>query len=221
MVSVHEGLSGELRTNLEGHAALKITVQFWTGCSTWGCWWAAKPGGGVGDMSAGLFSSTVSLQVGMGWSLHADGVICEFPCPTRPSLSGCTGQCLHVQPSRDMLGWSNLPAQVGSGSQGAGWWVWDGSANFACCRVLRTLAPSCGWSATSPVSHGLLRCCGCIGLSCAGWSRGDAVVSLSAWGECCFCGIWPCVTQLKGRFKKLSQCVCVVGLSQEWGSWIQ
>lgn len=47
-------------------------------------------------------------------------------------------------------------------------------------------------------------------------------VSLPAWGELCVCRIWPCVTQLTGsdRCKKLSQHACVVGLSQERGSWI-
>lgn len=40
--------------------------------------------------------------------------------------------------------------------------------------------------------------------------------------ELCICRIWPCITQLTGsdRCKKLSRCVCIVGLSWEWGSRI-
>lgn len=41
-----------------------------------------------------------------------------------------------------------------------------------------------------------------------------------ALGTLCTCRI--CITQLTGpdRCKKLSQCVCIVGLSQEQSSWI-
>lgn len=41
-------------------------------------------------------------------------------------------------------------------------------------------------------------------------------------GTPCIYGIWPCTTQLMGpdHYKKLSQCVCVVGLSQEQSSWV-
>jgi len=96
-----------------------------------------------------------------------------------------------------------------------------------CCQVLRALAPSCGGSATSPASHRLSGCCVCLGLSCAGWSPGRCCGAGSpaqhgGAAELCVRRIWPCVTQLTGsdRRKTLSQRVCIVGLSQERGSWV-
>lgn len=77
-----------------------------------------------------------------------------------------------VSPTRDMLGWSSFPWQMGTGR------AWDGSANFVCCHVLWALAPSCGCCVACPVSRGPLGCCSCPGLVfvLAGPSRfGDTV----------------------------------------------
>lgn len=61
-------------------------------CRAWRSWWATKPGGGLGDIGAGLFSPAVSLKAELGGLCMLIGVwgvecgVCvgehEHPCPT-------------------------------------------------------------------------------------------------------------------------------------------
>lgn len=126
----------------------------------------------MGDIGAGLVSPTVSLQPGVGSLYTLMGGHVSSPLPHGH----------HDQGAQATACISHLPGTLWDGATFLARWdlapkELDGGLgmdlrNFVCSQVLRALAPSCGCSATSPVSRGLLGCCGCLGLSCAGWSPG-------------------------------------------------
>lgn len=97
---------------------LEITHQFWTGCSAWGCWWAAaaKPRGGVCDLGAG--SCPCRLEWG-GLCMLMERHI-STPVPHGDHDQGAQNNACISHLRGTCWDGATFLARLGSGSRGAG-----------------------------------------------------------------------------------------------------